>query len=87
MYRCIYDGDSFIDGIACNTLDEAQYTAVSILEDWLSEAVNLSDDDFNMMIYNCMTWVEEEDPETGELEDVWYPTEDILKSIGWVERG
>ena len=83
-YRCVYDGDSFIDSIECETLNEAQDTAMDILTEWSTQYT--SEEDHDMMVVNCMTWVEEYDEEYGEWVDIWYPDDDFCQSIGWVER-
>lgn len=83
-FRCIYDGDSFIDGIDCDTIEEAQNYARDILIEWATTYE--SDEDHNMMVENCMTWVEQYDPKTDEWEDIWYPEEEFLESIGFTER-
>ena len=85
-YRCIYDGDSFIDGIECETFEEAQEKAKYILEEWVLQAEELDDFEHDMMICNCMTWVDEYDPDTGTWNDIWYPEDEFLEAIGWVER-
>ena len=82
-YRCIYDGDSFIDGIDCETFDEAKYYAEDILREWATQAEN--EEDHDCMVYNCMTWVEEYNEDTGEWEDIWYPSDEFCESIGFVE--
>ena len=83
-YKCIYDGDSFIDGIECEDLESAQNYAKDILIEWLAAC---PDDDIEkgMMVNNCMTWVEKLDEESGEWEEVWYPEDEWLHSIGWVD--
>ena len=83
-YRCIYDGDSFIDGIECETFDEAKNLAEDILSDWAVQSAD--DEDHNYMVSNCMTWVEEFNEDTGEWEDIWYPSDEFCESIGYVER-
>lgn len=82
-YRCIYDGDSFIDGIDCETMEEAQHIAMDILTEWSTQYTSREDHD--EMVANCMTWVEEYDEENDEWVDVWYPDDDFCQSIGWVE--
>lgn len=83
-FRCIYDGDSFIDGIDCETFEQAKALAEDILCDWEAEVVD--DEEHDYMVYNCMTWAEEYDEDTGTWNDIWYPSDEFLKSIGWVER-
>ena len=82
-YRCVYDGDSFIYSIECETLSKAQDTAKDILTEWSTQYT--SEEDHDMMVVNCMTWVEEYDEEDGEWVDIWYPDDDFCQSIGWVE--
>lgn len=83
-YRCVYDGDSFIDDIECETLEEAQYIAMDILREWSTQWE--AEEDHDMMVVNCMTWVEEYDEENDEWVDIWYPSDEFCESIGWVER-
>ena len=84
-FRCIYDGDSFIGGIYCETMEEAQELAMSILSEWASSPFG-SDEDHDMVVANCMTWVEEYDEDNDEWNDVWYPSDEFCESIGWVEE-
>lgn len=87
QYRVIYDGDHFIDGFEVETLEGAKSSAIEILQNWLDEAVMEEDDEaFDIMIYNCMTWVEEYNEETGEWGECWGPSDDDLKAIGWIAR-
>lgn len=83
-YRCIYDGDSFIDGIEFDDFESAKATAEDILVEWSTQCE--SDEDHDYMVCNCMTWVEEYDEENDEWVDIWYPSDEFCESIGFVER-
>ena len=82
-YRCIYDGGSFIDGIEFETFKEAKESAEQILTEWASAL--MSKDEHNMMVCNCMTWVEWFDDSEHEWVDIWYPTNEFCESIGFIE--
>ena len=84
-YRTIYDGDSFIDGIEFDDFESAKNTALDILCEWMQSCFADAPQEWNMMVNNCMTWVEEYDEEEDEWIDIWYPSDEDLESIGWFE--
>lgn len=84
-FRCIYDGDSFIDGIEFDTFEKAKETALEILGNWMEACLADTPQEWNDMVNNCMTWVEEYDEEADEWNDIWHPSDEDLVSIGWVE--
>lgn len=94
-YRCVYDGDTFIDGIEFDTFDEAKDCSLDILFSWAEEhRENWKDyfaptdeelDSYNSMICNCAVWVEKYDEVLGGYDEYWYPSGDDLLAIGWEE--
>lgn len=86
-YRVVYDGDHFIDGFEVADLEEGKSSVMDILTNWLEQAAGEDDETHDMMILNCMAWVEEFNEQTGEWEECWCPSDDDLEQIGWKERG
>lgn len=86
-FRCIYDGDSFIDGVYFDDIESAKSAAIDILSSWLECSADMTDDEYNMMIENCHTFVEEYDRESDSLECVYEPSDNELDNIGWSYRG
>lgn len=91
-YRMIYDCDTggFIDGIDCQTLEEAKDEAFKTLNIWMESESCWTNktkakqiEDWNYMIENDGVWVEEYDPETDGYEECWYPSDAELEDIGW----
>lgn len=83
-YKCVYDGGSFIDSIEYNTIEEAQHAAEEILTAWINEP--MTDEERDIMVCECMTWVEEFDETENKWIDIWYPSDSFCESIGFVER-
>lgn len=84
QFRTIYDGDTFIDGIEFDTLEEAQHCAYSILDSWMESC---PEEEWDYMIYNCAVWVEQYCEDASDWVECWYPGDAALKTIGWVEKG
>ena len=85
MYRLLIDGDHFIHGIDYDTFEEAKDSAFEVLNSWMTDA--LTDDEWDYMICNCSVEICKFDPETKQWDGFWYPDDEYLESIGWVERG
>lgn len=86
-YRTIYDGGHFIDGIGFSSMEDAVSTAWEILHNWMDACLSDDPKGWNEMISECSVWVEEYDEESGEWEEIWWPDDDTLKEIGWVDHG
>ena len=82
-YRVIYDTEHFIDGVVCESLEDAIATVEEIYVAWMDEGPE-DVDEWNYMIYTCSCWVE---ASTGEdWETCWEPDDEFLGCIGWEER-
>lgn len=94
-YRTIYDGDSFIDGIDCDSYEEAKDQAEDCLISWMIEERSTWRDYFhptedeldryNYMICNCGTWIEKYNPATDEYEECGGLSYEDEERIGWKE--
>ena len=93
-FYSIWDTEDCVDGIGCDTIEEAISTCKDILLNWAIEershwASTVPNDEekdaWNDMIARCCAYVETYDPDTDTSHDVWCPSDDDLSSIGWVE--
>lgn len=94
-YRVIYDTDTNCDGYDCESLEQAKCDALDTLIEWMAEGLagfkdpyNPTEDErekYDYMIYNSSVCVEEYNPATDEYEEVWSPSDDDCKQIGWME--
>ena len=82
-FRVIYDTEHFVDGVSCDTLEEAIDTVEEIYDGWMMygpEDVG----EWNYMIDTCTCWVESRSG--GEWEICWEPDDNFLRCIGWEEK-
>lgn len=86
-FKVIYDGDSFIDGVDCDSLEEAQFTAMQILQSWVESSSEMSDEDWNYFVYNAAVWVEQWCEDASDYVECWSPADAVLVDIGFCERG
>lgn len=84
-FKVIYDGGHFIDGIEFDTLEEAQDASYDILYSWMNDCANEDAETWNMMINECSVWVEQYVEDADDWSEVWSPSDDYLREIGWVE--
>lgn len=85
-YKVSWETDNCCDCFYADSLKAAEYAAEDTLIEWMMEAQDDSDDDWNYMIYNCGVSVLEYNKETDEYEEFWSPSEADLKNIGWSLR-
>ena len=92
-FKMIYDGGHFIDGMDCDTGEEARDAALETLCEWMAEEQGtwksekptpLEIERWNWMIEEMMCWIQVYDPETDDYDDT-YLTDEDLESIGWKE--
>ena len=86
QFKVIYDGDSFIDGIDCDSFEEAQHYAMEVLSGWVDSAYDSTTDDWNYFVNNAGVWVEQWCEDANEYIECWSPSDSLLESIGFVER-
>lgn len=96
-YRVIYDTDNFCDGYDCESFEQAKCDALDTLINWeietmdeFSDPENPTEDDrdnFDYMVYNCSVSVAEYNPATDEYDEVWIPSDEDCRKIGWIESG
>ena len=89
-YMVCWDNDSCCDGFGVDTLEDAKRLAFEVLGGWMAETEKEypgNTDEWNYMINNCSVHVDIYNPNTDEYDDnYWYPSDDELETIGWVER-
>lgn len=94
-YHMIYDGDSFCDGVDCESYEEAKDQAEECLVNWMVEEretwkdiFNPTEkelDNYNYMICNCCTWIEKYNPATDTYEEYGGLSYEDEERIGWKE--
>ena len=93
-YRVFWDAHDTCDAIDAQTLGEAMDIVMELYESWIdeeqmkwktSEPTPAEKENWNEMIYACSAIVEKYDPETDEYFDEWYPSDEELEAIGWIE--
>lgn len=72
-----------------DTLECAKSCAMDVLMEWMdffdpTIEPSPAEDAWNYMIDNCSVRVMELDPETGEYEDEWEPSDDDFRNVGWL---
>lgn len=92
-FLMVWDNDSCVDGIGCDSFEAAKGDALDTLVFWMTEQRRLWDDflaptedeldDYNYMIENCSVHIDRYNPNTDEYDDYWYPSYEDEEDIGW----
>ncbi len=95
-YTLIWDTDSFCDGSDYDSLEAAKADGLDVLINWMveqawdypretSEWTQKQIEDWDYMIYNCSVSVRDNEQYNEEdFGEVWYPSDEECKEIGWV---
>ena len=97
-WRMVWETEHTVDGIDCDSEEEAKARALNILVSWQTDFVShilfftkLEDmtdkqkEDWNDMIYNCGVSVCKYNINTDEYEEYWRPSYEEKKEVNWVE--
>lgn len=96
-YMSCWETDDSCDGSYYSSLEDAAGTALSTLENWavdehleLQRKIDCGEiteqeavDDWNYMIYSCMTWVMIFDKDKNDYVDYWYPSQKECEEHLW----
>ena len=97
-YKMVFDTGDCVDSIGFETFEEAQADALDTLVLWMTEfcnhekcSINLKEwtqkqiDEWDYMIYNCSVEVRDKERYNDEdFGEIWEPSDEELKEIGWV---
>jgi hypothetical protein len=93
-WRMVLDTDNDVDGVDCDSFEQAKIDALDTLIEWATEQCSGYDaevrnwtekqrDDYDYMVYNCSVAVYKYNPNTDEYEHYWTPTYKDKEEIGW----